>query len=188
MVNKLKIKCIQCGIMMETFHSNKKFCSDNCNRLFYKKVRAKKITYKITICKYCQKEYNKPSSTPKRVYCSDECANNHNKEYFEKLKNGIVEYTDGTSGNYYRLRFEVLKRDNFTCQYCGKNVIDDKIKIHIDHIHPESKGGKFEIDNLITSCEECNLGKLDVLLTERILNKLKQYTISDMKGGYRNGR
>lgn len=55
------------------------------------------------------------------------------------------------------VRFEVFKRDKFTCQYCGGKAPD--IVLHIDHIEPVSKGGDNDIINLITSCFECNLGK-----------------------------
>ena len=56
-----------------------------------------------------------------------------------------------------KLRFEVLKRDGFKCQYCGKCAVD--VILHIDHILPVSKGGDNSIVNLITSCIDCNLGK-----------------------------
>ena len=56
-----------------------------------------------------------------------------------------------------KIRFEVFKRDKFTCQYCGKSA--PNVILHIDHIKPVSKGGTNDIMNLITSCSECNLGK-----------------------------
>lgn len=56
-----------------------------------------------------------------------------------------------------KLRFEVFKRDAFTCQYCGKKAPD--VILHVDHISPVSKGGDNDILNLITSCSDCNLGK-----------------------------
>ena len=56
-----------------------------------------------------------------------------------------------------KLRFEVFKRDSFTCQYCGKKAPDSVL--HIDHITPVSKGGKNTLMNLVTSCVDCNLGK-----------------------------
>ena len=62
------------------------------------------------------------------------------------------------------MRFEVFKRDRFTCQYCGKKSPD--VTLQIDHITPVSKGGSDEIVNLITSCPECNLGKTNVLLDD----------------------
>ena len=69
-----------------------------------------------------------------------------------------------------KLKFEVLKRDKFTCRYCGRfapNVI-----LEIDHIKPVYEGGETHILNLITSCFDCNRGKGKTLLSdETILNK-----------------
>ena len=62
------------------------------------------------------------------------------------------------------IRFEVFKRDSFTCQYCGGKAPD--ILLHVDHIHPVSKGGNNDILNLITSCSQCNSGKSDRLLND----------------------
>jgi len=56
-----------------------------------------------------------------------------------------------------KLRFEVFKRDGFTCQYCGS--APPSVILHIDHIKPVVDGGKNCIDNLVTSCDACNLGK-----------------------------
>jgi 5-methylcytosine-specific restriction endonuclease McrA len=59
-----------------------------------------------------------------------------------------------------RLRFKVLQRDNFKCKICGGSPADDpKIKLHVDHIKPWSKGGETIIENLQTLCEKCNIGK-----------------------------
>ena len=62
-----------------------------------------------------------------------------------------------------RVRFEVFKRDAFTCQYCG--ATPPKVILHLDHIHPVSLGGANDGDNLVTSCQACNLGKSDVPLS-----------------------
>ena len=56
-----------------------------------------------------------------------------------------------------RLRFEVLKRDSFTCQYCGSQAPD--VILEIDHVNPVASGGDNDILNLITSCKDCNSGK-----------------------------
>jgi len=56
-----------------------------------------------------------------------------------------------------RLRFEIFDRDNFTCQYCGKQP--PEVKLHVDHIVPVSKDGTDDPENLRTSCAECNMGK-----------------------------
>lgn len=62
------------------------------------------------------------------------------------------------------LRFNVFKRDGFVCQYCGRRP--PEIILEIDHIIPKGKKGTDIIENLITSCFECNRGKRDKLLTE----------------------
>lgn len=63
-----------------------------------------------------------------------------------------------------KVRFEVFKRDSFTCQYCGKCAPD--VVLNLDHIHPRARGGKDDILNLITSCYDCNQGKSDRELSD----------------------
>lgn len=63
-----------------------------------------------------------------------------------------------------KVRFEIFKRDGFTCQYCGAHP--PAVILHVDHIHPVAKGGGNEDDNLITSCESCNQGKSDRSLSD----------------------
>lgn len=59
-----------------------------------------------------------------------------------------------------RLRYRVLKRDNFSCVQCGASPATDiSVSLHIDHVVPWSKGGDTTLDNLQTLCEACNLGK-----------------------------
>lgn len=64
------------------------------------------------------------------------------------------------NGNGYafrEVRFAVLKRDKFTCQYCGR--AGDTVALEVDHVIPKCKGGSSEPDNLMTSCMDCNAGK-----------------------------
>jgi hypothetical protein len=62
-----------------------------------------------------------------------------------------------------RMRFLVMKRDNFKCCKCGASPAKDpSVELHIDHIKPWSKGGETVIDNLQTLCSKCNLGKSDL--------------------------
>lgn len=62
------------------------------------------------------------------------------------------------------LRFEVFKRDAFTCQYCGRKA--PEVVLHCDHVVPVVAGGATDILNLITSCIDCNLGKGGRLLSD----------------------
>jgi len=63
-----------------------------------------------------------------------------------------------------KTRFEIFKRDSFTCQYCGKKAPD--IVLHLDHITPVSMGGKNNLLNYVTSCVECNTGKGATMLSD----------------------
>lgn len=56
-----------------------------------------------------------------------------------------------------KTRFEVFKRDAFTCVYCGAHP--PGTLLHIDHVTAVAAGGTNDIDNLVTACEGCNLGK-----------------------------
>ena len=64
-----------------------------------------------------------------------------------------------------RLRLEVFKRDSFKCQYCGRSA--PEVLLHVDHLTPVAAGGTTDLLNLITSCESCNLGKGDRLLSDQ---------------------
>lgn len=56
-----------------------------------------------------------------------------------------------------KVRFEIFKRDNFQCQYCGRYA--PEVILEIDHITPIKHNGKTENINLITACFDCNHGK-----------------------------
>lgn len=56
-------------------------------------------------------------------------------------------------------RFEVFERDNFTCQYCGKTPETEGVILEVDHIVSIKDGGENNLENLVTSCWECNIGK-----------------------------
>lgn len=59
-----------------------------------------------------------------------------------------------------RLRFEVLRRDGYTCRYCGAQAPDAKLTV--DHVIPVALGGGDEPSNLITACVDCNAGKSSI--------------------------
>jgi len=63
-----------------------------------------------------------------------------------------------------KMRFEVFKRDEFRCGYCGKSP--PKVILEIDHIQPKAKDGEDDINNLITACFDCNRGKGSIELKQ----------------------
>lgn len=56
-----------------------------------------------------------------------------------------------------KLRYEILKRDKFSCVLCGATAKDDLLEV--DHITPLCRGGLSTLENLRTLCYQCNHGK-----------------------------
>lgn len=77
-----------------------------------------------------------------------------------------------------KTRFEVFKRDSFTCQYCGRMAPD--VILEIDHIKPVASGGNNGIMNLITSCFDCNRGKGKRKLSEKEEVKKQQDQLAEL--------
>lgn len=63
-----------------------------------------------------------------------------------------------------RTRFEIFKRDDFTCKYCGRK--SPEVVLEVDHIVPRCEGGSNDPINLITACWDCNRGKAGIPLNE----------------------
>lgn len=68
---------------------------------------------------------------------------------------------------------EIFRRDNYTCQYCGKR----KKTLTLDHVIPQHLGGKHTWQNLVTACAGCNHrkgGRTPVQAGTRLLNRPKK--------------
>lgn len=55
-----------------------------------------------------------------------------------------------TTGQTYYSKSGILRRDNYTCGYCGRSATT------IDHIKPRCQGGLSTWDNTVASCLSCN--------------------------------
>ena len=64
----------------------------------------------------------------------------------------------------------VFRRDNYTCQYCGRMGSD----LTIDHIIPRSLGGKTSWDNVVVACQACNVRKGNRRLDETGMHLLRK--------------
>jgi hypothetical protein len=63
----------------------------------------------------------------------------------------------------WRLRFVVMKRDNFRCKSCGRSpATDPSVILHVDHVKAWANGGETVLENLQTLCSVCNIGKSDL--------------------------
>ncbi len=56
-----------------------------------------------------------------------------------------------------RLRFEIFRRDNYACVYCGRRA--PSVTLEVDHRIPRVMGGSDEPENLVSACWDCNRGK-----------------------------
>lgn len=54
----------------------------------------------------------------------------------------------------------VFIRDDHTCQYCGRPAEN------IDHVHPRSRQGPHQWENVVAACTRCNSKKGDLTLVE----------------------
>jgi hypothetical protein len=77
------------------------------------------------------------------------------------------------------VRFEVFKRDSFTCQYCGQKSPD--VVLEIDHITPVADGGTNDILNLVTACRPCNAGKSDRKLSDASAIERRRTQLEDLE-------
>lgn len=71
-----------------------------------------------------------------------------------------------------RVRFEVLRRDNHTCRYCGANTDDGPLTV--DHVVPVSLGGSDDPSNLVAACRDCNAGKASTSPGEALVANVAQ--------------
>lgn len=77
-----------------------------------------------------------------------------------------------------KIRFEVFKRDSFTCQYCGKSA--PEVVLEVDHIMPVAQGGDNHLTNLVTACFDCNRGKKDKTLDDNSVVIRQQKQLSEL--------
>lgn len=70
-----------------------------------------------------------------------------------------------------RLRFEILRRDNHACKYCGAQA--PGASLTVDHVVPLSLGGTDLPSNLVTACRDCNAGKSSIPADAEVVDDVK---------------
>ena len=87
----------------------------------------------------------------------------HDEEYEIKTGNGVYRLpTVLVLSEYKNIPYKrvpltaenLLKRDKYSCQYCGEHL--NKNTLTMDHIYPESRGGKKTWKNITSACKTCN--------------------------------
>lgn len=75
-----------------------------------------------------------------------------------------------------RLRFEILRRDNYTCRYCGHAA--PEVKLTVDHLTPVALGGREEPGNLVSACVDCNSGKTSIAPDNHLVSEISDKAIA----------
>ena len=66
----------------------------------------------------------------------------------------------GYGKSWQKRRLRILARDEYTCQQCGKFILEHERKeAHVDHVLAKAKGGTDADDNLQTLCRSCHSRK-----------------------------
>ena len=112
-------------------------------------------------CNRCQASFKPKNKVQK--FCSDYCRYEHWKVIQENNYNS----------------FELFDRDSFTCIYCGRSSVVDKVKLNIDHIIAFDKGGKDIANNLVTCCSDCNVrkGTIELLSIEFVIKEVERRNV-----------
>lgn len=82
-----------------------------------------------------------------------------------------------------RLRFEILRRCNFACYYCGIPAALGVKVLHIDHVIPVDLGGTNDPWNLVSACWDCNAGKTNTPPTPEMVEQVRADHLAMIEGG-----
>lgn len=92
---------------------------------------------------------------------------------FNDIKSMVHDYYKNKRKSLSRKkRVQIMERDGYTCSLCGRKPPD--VELHVDHIVPRSKGGLDDDRNLQTLCSDCNYGKSDNFILNRMVAKKKK--------------
>lgn len=97
-------------------------------------------------------------------YYDDEVIHTPSDEFLKPAVIVCVEYNKIPYRSIVFSKRMVYKRDNYTCQYCRKQL--DGVNMTLDHILPKSKGGRSSFENTVCCCEPCNAFKANRTLKE----------------------
>lgn len=94
-------------------------------------------------------------------------------DYYQVPKIVMVKKYIKRSKRFVPNKRNVFLRDNYTCQYCGCEKPDF---LTLDHVMPQSRGGRNTWENLVCACRDCNFKKGNRTPEEAMMPLLKKPT------------
>lgn len=73
------------------------------------------------------------------------------------------------------LRYQILRRDNHACRYCGEVAPD--VELTVDHVLAAALGGTDDPSNLVASCKDCNAGKAATSPDQALVDQVSEEAI-----------
>lgn len=148
MKKKKVFTCEWCSSLFWSHGKMVRYCSREC-RTMGMNIKKRDSIKKNAKCRECRRPFSPATST--QIFCTKKCSDKwHDRKADEKRK------------PFY---FEIFKRDNFRCIYCGRSPVNDKkVILEVDHVYPRNIGGGNDPFNLVTSCRKCNQQKKDMYL------------------------
>jgi 5-methylcytosine-specific restriction endonuclease McrA len=97
--------------------------------------------------------------------------------------------SDGYPSDWDTRRKKVYKRDEYTCQNCGKSSTkNNSTVLHAHHVIPKSRGGGHQLSNLQTLCESCHQdvhGKIRSVTDDSAITQFLNQLQDVLSGGRR---
>jgi len=187
-------KCIECGkrlpnVMIKDGIKRKtrtKHCSIECQKATYAKrwfkvLVVRKANEPKNECATCGKEFKHEYGNKKRVTCSEDCQLIY-LDVYKKKREYISRMRFMSQYKQHVNRWEIFKRDNYTCMLCGtpldmtRKKKGEQIKFlspTLDHITPLAKGGLHEPNNIQSAHFICNSYKGNRTYFD--VNKIRRY-------------
>ena len=165
-MSKISIRCKECNKKFFSLECQKrKYCSNKCRlKALHRETPKKRKTGKDVKCNNCRKIFyvsNWKFKINKGKFCSHKC---YSKDKSKKFTGkGNPQYKDGRTRKYTKafylskewrkLRKEIYKRDNYTCQECNKKGG----RLHAHHKIPVGIcKDPLDKSNIITLCSKCH--------------------------------
>lgn len=153
------IKCLNCDkeFRVPSAKGTRKFCTQTCSNQYNQRHDPSKIS--TFVCRWCGKEFGEWTYRRPTI-CSNQCRS----EYGASIRANQLYKGGGVRDRGIGWKKQAglaRKRDNYTCQVCGRNGWKDHFRVNVHHIKPYREfDGDYKkanhLSNLISLCPSCH--------------------------------